>query len=285
MIFGRFLERAKNRMVFEYSDMGDPYLKVTLCAKSGAGKERVFPLGAHRIERGCIANAEGLAKDIEREFGKAENFSLVLKLSETFKSVVSVPKMSVQKAVLLAKKELKAGFPKYREKYVTVDYRYKYSLGYAFYTYFIPNDIIYVFKTLASRLQVRLTGIDIFGGALLKKLYPLVKRDFACIYTENGIATIINSCEGKLITAFDFPFTCKEDIVKQFVLVAGKHEFELERKPIKNLVVLSDRSLRFDDCFRGINCIRVNRTDSAFALAAASAAPSVPSPDKERSEA
>lgn len=258
MIFPQGLFRKKS-MLLEYSDIGEPYLRI----ETSAGKSMELSLGAHRVENGKLLNVESLAESILFELGKAENFRLSLKLKETFKSVISVPKMNAWQAQALAARELKRSFPKWRERYLVVQSRYKCSFGYIFTAYFIPNRAVEPFRALAGRLNVRMLGADIFGNELFKKIYPDLKRDFACIYTKGNVATIIAAADGKLVTAYDFAFVTKEDIVKRFSLVMGKHEFELEKKPVKNLVVIGDRSLKFDGCFRGVNCIRWPKTAQA----------------------
>ena len=240
-------------MVFEYSDIGEPYLKIS----APDGQEKELSLGAHRIENGKLLNVESLADTILFEMGKAENFRLVLKLKETFKSVISVPKMNAWKAQALASRELKRSFPKFREKYICVQSRYKYSLGQVFTSYFIPNTAVEPFRALAEKLGVRMTGADIFGNELLWRVWPQVKRDFACIYTKGSVATIIAALDGHLVTAYDFPFVTKEDIVRQLAVVMGKHEFELEKRPVRTLVVIGRRSLKFDDVFKGVQCVRL----------------------------
>lgn len=45
--------------------------------------------------------------------------------------------------------------------------------------------------------------------------------------------------------------------MRQFAVVMGKHEFELEKRPVKTLVVIGRRSLKFDDVFKGVQCVRL----------------------------
>lgn len=220
----------KRKTVFLYSNVGTPFLKIFKYNNSKLEMMTKINLADYQVENGIIVNIEKLAEAIKNENIVVTDIDLVLQINESFKNVISLPKMPSSRANSLYHKNLKEDFNNIKDRYVTFNSSYKHALGYAFYTFFIPNDIINSFKKLAILLNYRISSVNLFGNLLLGLANLELKGDFAGIYVKDKVCTIFNSFSGKLTTICDFALNDASDIIDKYLLMVSKHEFELEKR-------------------------------------------------------
>ncbi len=217
--------------IFEYCNYGKGYLRVVMPAlNKDPAKELFIELDDYLLENGVIKNAEAMANHIRTELDihKFPQIELLLRCKETHKSLLSLPVMSKGQAEKLYKREQKARGAK--EGYVTVSNMCRHSLGYIFSTYYMPMKIIHSFKLIAKVLGTKIAQVLPYGFYLQSTL-PY-HGDYVYFDIKNDVCTMISVSGKNLLSAYDFTYETVDDIVKQFLLVITKHEFELEHKPI-----------------------------------------------------
>lgn len=247
----------KNKTIFEYSNFKHPYLKITSFDKNGMiENELCITLSKHELEDGAILDVNGIAGRIKENFGRLYPIDLVLSCEEIYKSVYSLPKMSMMKAKGLYKKELKE-FQKTNYSVIT-DY-YTHSVGYIFNSYFVPNNILHQMEKLAKRLNATIVSVQLFGMYLKDKLN--YKEDYAYIYAKDNLCRMLLVVDNELVTEYDFSFDDVFEIKHQFMLVLSKHEFEFERRPITQYGIDSDIPIDL-----GVNLKRIDLGENSLEL-------------------
>ncbi len=261
-----FKKKSPNYFEVFYFDVYEPFILVKLYKNKELIDIKRLELKDIQIDGGVILNKENIISTISeqlKEFGTnnkgTEKYFLDLKICSTsiFKSTISLPKISFFKAFQLKQKELKNSFDKYGKYYKLIEDKYNYNLGIVYNEYFIDNNIIKNWLEISKALDIKLSSIQLFSGYLFEKvkennfkikddsLQDQVKKvlkngDFALIHIYNGIANFILSREKEITNTYAFSYSNLADIINKFILIIGKHEFEFEKKMIKNIIVDSD---------------------------------------------
>ncbi len=236
----------KRKTVFLYSNIANPFLKIYKYNNSKLEQMIKINLADYQVENGIIVNIEKLAEVIKNENIVVTDIDLVLQINESFKNVISLPKMSSSRANNIYHKNLKEDFDSVKDKYLTFNSIYKHALGYAYYTFFIPNNIINSFKKLALLLNYKISSVNLFGNLLLGLASLEVKGDFAGVYVKDKVCTIFNSFAGNLTTICDFYVNDASDIIDKYLLMVSKHEFELEKKTTTTVLIGIEDEMTLD---------------------------------------
>ena len=236
----------RNKTVFLFSNIGEPFLKIYCYKNSKLEKMIKIALADYQVEQGNIVNVQKLANAILNEDLKLSNIDLILQINESFKNIISLPKMSVSKAKALYTKELKNDFPQLKQKFLIFSTNVKHSLGHVYYTYFIPNSIIDNFKKLAVLLNVKIDSVNLFGNYLAGLANLEIKGDYAGIHVKDNICTMFNSFGGVLAGIDNFVIKKPEQIVKKYLVMTAKHEIELERKKTTTCILDIEDEMSID---------------------------------------
>ena len=113
-----------------------------------------------------------------------------------------------------------------------------------FNTYYIPKLIIESFNNIEKMLNTEFVGVQPLGMFLAEKLN--YKGTYVYFYIKEKVCTMIMVSDKDLITSYDFEFETERDILSKFLLVASKHEFEVDKKQISYYDINSDESINVD---------------------------------------
>lgn len=279
-----------NHLEIIYFDMGKPFIFIKVFNKNKLKNTKEIPILNTQIENGIILNTESIIQELKELVGKTK-YSIDLKIASStiFRSVISLPKVSANKAEKLKKKEIKDSYGKFNKNYRMIEDKYHYNLGVVYEETFINNDVVKNWIEISKGSNLRLSTIQIFNGYLFdlirdKKDFRLIdpvsqiesvsivnnkkskkkknknknKRkknkmpDFALIYVKNGVASFVLSSSSQLINGYSFEYTSEEEIIKKFLLIIGKHEIEFEKKPIEDIYIESDIDLSLNETFKDI---------------------------------
>ncbi len=207
---------------------------------------------------------------------KPKKYFIDLKIcSQTiFKSVISLPKINIFKAMTLKQKEIKESFDKYNKKYLLIEDMYSYDLGIVYNEYFINNDILKNWQEIAKITNTKISSLQLFSGYLYsniknlnydfidvvddiekKKLSKL--SDYSVIYIKEGVAIFLLVNDNQLINAYTLKYENIEEIVKKYILIIGKFECEFSKRKIETLYIDSDIETKFNDYFKNINLYQI----------------------------
>lgn len=231
----------KNKTIFEYSDFQNPFLKVTVFDANGEQNELLIKFSEYELENGTIIDTDSVVARINETFDKIFPVELLLSCEEIYKSVLSLPKMNRFRAEATYRKQMK---DMQRDEYTVIADSYTHSVGCVFNSYFVPNRIVNCLKKIAKDLNARVENVRLFGMFLKEQLN--FKQDYVYFYVRENLCRMILVVENRLVTEYDFCFESAQDIKRQFLMVASKHEFEFERKKISFYGVDSDIPLELN---------------------------------------
>lgn len=242
----------KDRLVLFFNNIGTPSLKLSRYEKGLLKEEVNLNVSTFSIVNGVFANIDAVTDLIKANVSKLGTLDILLSVDECFRSVISLPKMSKSKALKLYQKEIKNDFPDFKNKYVTFEHLYEHKLGSVYYTYFVPLTIINYFKKVAKILGVSINSYNLWGNYLFDNIKNDIKEDFALIYVQNNLCTLMNSFNGKLVTFYSFECNDEADIISQYLSIIAKHEFELEKRQITNYIYVSDKEYDLSSITNGL---------------------------------
>lgn len=225
----------KNMILLEFSNLSRPFLRVT----APAGEDMIsffIELSEHQLHDGCITDIETIASRIERECPQKLPICLSLACEGVFRSRFMLPKMSAARARMLFRRERSAD--KHAADHYIWEESFAYTGGHVFDRYYLPRKIAAAFQDLAAHLGVSLAAVEPAGVDVMRNLD--FDGNFAYFYIRRNVCTMLLCDSGRLLTTYDFSFETAEDIRRTFLLVAGKYELELDKKPITHYGVDSD---------------------------------------------
>ncbi|MDY4788916.1 MAG: hypothetical protein SO253_06425 [Bacilli bacterium] len=256
----------KDRLVLFFNNIGTPSLKLSRYEKGLLKEEVNLNVSTFSIVNGVFANIDAVTDLIKANVSKLGTLDILLSVDECFRSVISLPKMSKSKAIKLYQKEIKNDFPDFKDKYVTFEHLYEHKLGSVYYTYFVPLAIINYFKKVAKILGVSINSYNLWGNYLFDNIKNDIKEDFALIYVQNNLCTLMNSFNGKLVTFYSFECNDETDIISQYLSIIAKHEFELEKRKITNYIYASDKEYDLSSITNGLTRLDYNIDFSHYRL-------------------
>ena len=184
---------AQNQCVFEYCNFGNGYLKIFIPQNKNSAKEQeiFIDLQDYPIVDGIITQIEPVVDRIKFELKNCGVESLpevllLLRCSETYRTVLTLPVKNYIQALYLYNKEMKTKVNK--ELFQTVNNSYKYGVGYIFNTYYLPKSVIKSFETISKRLNTEIDEVKPFGMSLCDSL----EYGGNYVYLENGIKDCSN---------------------------------------------------------------------------------------------
>lgn len=236
---------AQNQCIFEYSNFGNGYLRIYFLKDNKPTENEIFiDLEDYPIKDGVIAQVEPLVEKIKQELKELniknlQSPLLLLRCAEIHKNSLFLPVKSSFQANSLYKKEMKLKTNK--ELFVPISNSYKSGIGYMFNTYYIPNIIVESFNKIEKLLNTEFVGVQPLGMFLSEKLD--YKGTYVYFYIKQKVCTMIMVSDKDLITSYDFEYETEKDILSRFLLVATKHEFEIEKKEISYYDINSDEPI------------------------------------------
>lgn len=240
---------AQNQCVFEYCNFGNGYLKITVPQNKNNPelKEIFIDLQDYTLENGIISQISSVVDRIKFEMKNLDvvslpKITLLLRCAETYRTVLTMPVKNYFQASYLYSKEMKTKVNK--ELFQTVNNSYKYGVGYIFNTYHMSKEIIDSFDKMAKALDTALDEVKPFGMSLCESLE--YKGNYVYFYIKQKTCTMILVSDKDLITSYDFEFENNRTILNQFLLVASKHEFEFQKKPITHYGICADIPIDFN---------------------------------------
>ena len=234
---------AQNQCVFEYCNFGNGYLKIFIPQNKNSAKEQeiLIDLQDYPIVDGIITQIEPVVDRIKFELKNCGVESLpevllLLRCSETYRTVLTLPVKNYIQALYLYNKEMKTKVNK--ELFQTVNNSYKYGVGHIFNTYYLPKSVIKSFETIAKRLNTEIDEVKPFGMSLCDSLE--YGGNYVYFYVRSKTCTMILVSDKNLVTSYDFEFENSRNILNQFLLIASKHEFEFQCKSITHYGISTD---------------------------------------------
>ena len=236
---------AQNQCIFEYSNFGNGYLRIYFLKDNKQTDKEIFiDLEAHPLKDGVVAQVEPLVETIkqqlkELDIKKLQSPLLLLRCAEIYKNSLFLPVKSSFQANSLYKKEMK--LKTNQDLFVPISNSYKSGIGYMFNTYYIPNKIVESFNKIEKLLNTEFVGVQPLGMFLGEKLD--YKGTYVYFYIKEKVCTMIMVSDKELVTSYDFEFETEKDILSRFLLVASKHEFDVEKKQIEYYDIDSDEPI------------------------------------------
>ena len=232
---------AQNQCIFEYCNFGNGYLKITVPQNKNSSelKEIFIDLQDYPIENGIITQISSVVDRIKFEMKNygilaLPKITVLLRCAETYRTVLTMPVKNYFQASYLYSKEMKTKANK--DLFQTVNNSYKYGVGYIFNTYHMPKDIIVSFEKMAKQLETSIEDVKPFGMSLCESLQ--YKGNYVYFYIKQKTCTMILVSDKDLITSYEFENA--KTILNKFLLIASKHEFEFQKKPITHYGVYAD---------------------------------------------
>lgn len=238
---------AQNQCIFEYCNFGKGYLRLYFPARKNVpAKETIIELEDYSVVEGVIGNIEPLVDRIKFEMNNLDISSissplLLLRCVKTYRNSIMIPVKSSWQAKSLYNKEMKAKGNK--DLFYTTNNSYKSGAGYIFNTYYMEKDIVESFIKIAKGLGTDISEVQPYGMYLAQSLE--YNNNYVFFHIRRKVCTMILVYEDELITSYDFEFESPQDIMTKFLLVASKHEFELEKKPITHYGISADEPVNF----------------------------------------
>ena len=161
---------------------------------------------------------------------------LLLRCQETFRTNLAIPVKNAWQAKMLYNKEIKSRPNK--DDYYTVSNALRREVGYSFNTYFMRKDIVDSFLKMAKLLGTEISEVQPYGMYLCDSFD--YTGNYVYFHIRRKVCTMILVADKELITTYDFEFENSREILNKFLLVASKHEFEFERKPITHYGISAD---------------------------------------------
>ena len=236
---------TQSTCTIEYCNYRSGYLKLYIPADNKSTTSTfMIELDDYIMEDGVPKNLEALADRIKYEVGdkKIPPITLLLRCEETYKSIFTLPPMSLLKANALFAKEQKSA--RVNPNYVIATNVFQHTLGYIYNIYFMPKSVIDSFKKLAKLLDTKIRVAEPFGFHYNKSIN--YNGTYANFYICKKVCTLTLVVNKTLVSAYDFEFKNERDIISQFLLVISKHEFELAHKKIQRYNVESDEEINID---------------------------------------
>lgn len=235
---------VKNRLVLHFNNIGKSFLSMYLYKNENLDMFETYFFEEHEIVNGLPVNINKISDIIRNFVVKVDSIQLAISTNDAFKTTISLPKISKAKARKLYREEVKYDAGERKDSYLPFFESYAHPLGYIFYTYFIPLNIINTFSKVASLLKTKLTKVDLFSRFIYNNVKTKIKDDFVLHYDNNNLSTFIlsynNSFSG--FSAFE---SDPNKMKLNYVSSISKHCFELEKKDIdciysNNMDFLSD---------------------------------------------
>ena len=246
---------AQNQCIFEYSNFGKGYLRINFL-KDGkpTGEEIFIELEEYPIKNGALDTVEPLVEKIKQELKdlnikNLQSPLLLLRCAEIHKNSLFLPVKNSFQANNLYKKEMKLKVNK--ELYVPITDYYKTEMGHIFNTFYIPKIIIDSFNKIEKLLNTEFVGVQPLGMFIAEILD--YKGTYVYFYIKKKVCTMIVVSDKQLVTSYDFEFETDKEILTKFLLVASKHEFDIEKKQITYYDIDSDEPICADFGIKRIN--------------------------------
>ena len=274
---------ANNYLEVFLFDINNPYVVIKKYNHNKLESINRLDLEPSQLENAVILNYNKIVELINSFITndsntneKPKKYFIDLKIcSQTiFKSVISLPKINIFKAMTLKQKEIKESFDKYNKKYLLIEDMYSYDLGIVYNEYFINNDILKNWQEIAKITNTKISSLQLFSGYLYsniknlnydfidvvdeiekKKLSKL--SDYSVIYIKEGVAIFLLVNDNQLINAYTLKYENIEEIVKKYILIIGKFECEFSKRKIETLYIDSDIETKFNDYFKNINLYQI----------------------------
>ncbi len=225
---------TRNRLVIHYNNIANPFMTLYLYKNDKLVINETYMFDEHEIINGLPVNINKVADIIREYVTKIDNIQLAISSDDTFKTTISLPKISKRKAKKLYKEEAKNNNGDFKDSYMPFYEYYTHSLGYIFYTYFIPVNIVNTFVKIAALLKTKLTKVDLFSHFLFNNIYSKINDDFILHYNEFGISTFVLSYNHSFSAGISFR-TNENKMNLYYVSSIVKHSFELEKKEINTI--------------------------------------------------
>ena len=252
---------AQNQCVFEYCNFGNGYLKIYIPQSKNnlEAKEIFIDLQDYPIEDGLITQIEPVVDRIKFEMDTLgvtalPEILLLLRCSETYRTTLTLPVKNYFQALYFYNKEMKGKVNK--EQFQTVNNSYKYGVGYIFNTYYMPKGVIDSFEKIAKRLETEIDEVKPFGMSLCSSLD--YKGNYVYFYIKSKVCTMILVSDKDLITSYDFEFENSRMVLNKFLLIASKHEFEFQRKPITHYGISADDLIELNIGLKKLSNLELN---------------------------
>jgi len=238
----------KRKLVIHFNNVGSPFMNLYLYMNDILDRTELIKFEDYEIVDGIPVNINKVVDIIHEFVYKVDQINLLISSDDTFKITTSLPKISKGRAMKIYRNDMKNENGDNKTKYYSNFELYKHSLGYIFYTYFIPMDIVTFFRKVASLLKTKLTKVDLFSHFIFNNVKNTIEEDFIYYYEENGLATFILSY-GKTFTSYATFINDEANINQKYVSILAKHAFELERKEI-NVIYTNNKEkvLHLGEC-------------------------------------
>ena len=223
------------KIVLEYSNLAMPYLVATAYDKMGAVEKKIeIQFTQSDLSDGAIYNAD---KVIARftEFPNMYPIVLVVACRKSYKNSLVLPKMSLTRAQMVYAKEKKS-FD--RNFYTTVTNYVAYGNKHIFDSYFIPNNIVACFTSIARVCKTKVVEIITKGMYLFEK-YNFIK-DCLFLRIKRNSCSMLLVDQGKLLTSYDFEFGNVADIKNNVIMVLSHYQTETYGAKVTNCAIDSD---------------------------------------------
>lgn len=222
---------TKNKLVIHYNNIANPFMTLYLYKNDKLVINETYMFDEHEIMNGLPVNINKVADIISEYVTKIDNIQLAVSSENTFKTTISLPKISKMKAKKLYRNEIKNEQGDFKGDYIPFYEYHVHSLGYIFYTYFIPVNIVNTFVKVAALLKTKLTKVDLFSHFLFNNVRSKIENDFILHYDEFGVSTFVLSYDNSFSSGVSFP-TNVNKMNLYYVSSIVKHAFELEKKEL-----------------------------------------------------
>ena len=244
---------TNGKMTIHYSDYPNvSFIEVKSYLHGKLQKSECYKLEHFQFENGVLKNFSAIASMISNDFDEIYPISFLISSKRIFKNTISLPKINHTKALGIYQREIKEAFPDYKAEYKAYRFTTKHKLGYIFYTVFVPLDIILVLEKIVKLLNSKCYAVTPFACYIKESLNSY--NNYAAIYVKNGLCTMFSSSANSIYGFEEFEYAGDmDDLCVKFSTYAGKHELELAKAKIENVIVNDSRLLQMQDSLPSVN--------------------------------
>jgi len=220
------------KVLFVYNNIGNAYFAVKVFFNNHLKDERVLYFDEEQLENGLPINYEAVASFVKDMSFQQDKITLILNSKETFSLTTRMPKINIDKADKLVKKELNNAYPTLKDDFYTKTVIYQDKINYIFYNYLVPNKLVHYFERIAILAKKKIKTFDMYANYLVNTI-DIKDDQFALFLNENENTTIALKFRGGIFASTSVSNI--NDVRDAYIKLSSKHTYDLEKVEINKI--------------------------------------------------
>lgn len=236
----QLIENSRNVLV-HFNGIGNSYFELYLYDAGKLVQQRHVDMG-NRDMTLSTTSEQAIADMISKYFKDFSGLYLLLTDRTIRKVTLTYPRIRFTKVEKLYREEIAPEQLEKGDKFASFSECYAHSLGYIYYTYFVPQEIINLFSKAAVLLNCRFGGYNLFSRYIIKRVPHEKKEPLLLYFEEYGNSNMVLAYNDVLSASTTFK-TDPEECKKQYFCNICKHFFELEKREARDVTLLNGASV------------------------------------------